>query len=109
VQNITFVDANSKADKEYDGGGAIFVRGGRFKAVNTRFFNNVCEDVGPDVGGGGIRVFDQYEDRPVYIVNSTFGGEEGLGNVCSNGGGISSLGVNWTIINSLFSHNRAIG
>ena len=32
-----------------------------------------------------------------------------LGNVCSNGGGVSSIGVSWTIINSLFSHNRAIG
>ncbi len=42
-------------------------------------------------------------------MNSTFGGAEGYGNTCSNGGGISSIGVSWTIINSLFSHNRAIG
>jgi hypothetical protein len=42
-------------------------------------------------------------------VNSTFGGEEGFGNQCSNGGGISSIGVSWTVVNSLFSHNRAIG
>jgi hypothetical protein len=42
-------------------------------------------------------------------VNSTFGGAEGFGNVCSNGGGLSSIGVSWTVINSLFSHNRAIG
>jgi hypothetical protein len=109
VQNITFIDANSKAESEYDGGGAIWVRGGRFKAVNTRFFNNVCHDEGPDVGGAGIRVFSQYEGLPVYVVNSTFGGAEGLGNVCANGGGISSIGVSWTIINSLFSYNRAIG
>ena len=33
----------------------------------------------------------------------------GYGNFGSNGGGISSIGVSWTIINSLFSHNRAIG
>ena len=31
------------------------------------------------------------------------------GNTCSNGGGVSSIGVSWTIINSLFSHNHAIG
>jgi hypothetical protein len=85
------------------------VRGGRFKAVNCCFFNNVCADTGPDVGGGAIRVFDQYEDLPVYIVNCTFGGREGYGNVGSNGGGISSIGVSWTIINSLFSYNSAIG
>jgi hypothetical protein len=46
---------------------------------------------------------------PVSIVNSTFGGAEGFGNFGSNGGGISSIGVSWTIINSLFSYNRAIG
>lgn len=109
VQNISFVDGNSKGEDEYDGGGAIWVRGGRFKAVNTRFFNNVCADDGPDVGGGAIRVFDQFEDQPVYVVNSTFGGQEGLGNICSNGGALSSIGVSWSIFNSYFSHNAAIG
>jgi len=106
VQNLTFVDGNAKAEEE--GGGAIFVRGGRFKVINSRFFNNVCHDVGPDVGGGAIRVLDQHEDRPVYVVNSTFGGE-GLGNVCSNGGALSSIGVSYTVINSAFTHNEAIG
>jgi hypothetical protein len=109
VQNITFIDASSKGDSEYDGGGAIWVRGGRFKLVNTRFFNNVCADTGPDVGGAAVRVFSQYQGQPVYVVNSTFGGDEGFGNSGSNGGGVSSIGVSWTIINSLFSHNSAIG
>jgi hypothetical protein len=109
VQNLTFIDANSKSETEYDGGGAIWVRGGRFKVVNCRFFNNVCADSGPDVGGAGIRVFSQYNGQPVYVVNTTFGGKDGFGNVCSNGGGISSIGVSWTIINSLFSYNQAIG
>jgi hypothetical protein len=109
VQNLTFIDGNSKNETEYDGGGAIWVRGGRFKVINCRFFNNVCADAGPDVGGAGIRVFSQYSGLPVYVVNSTFGGAEGYGNVCSNGGGISSIGVSWTVINSLFSYNRAIG
>jgi hypothetical protein len=109
VQNLTFIDANSKNETQYDGGGAIWVRGGRFKVVNCRFFNNTCADTGPDVGGAAVRVFSQYDDNPVYVVHSTFGGREDLGNVCSNGGGISSIGVSWTIINSLFTHNRAIG
>jgi len=106
VQNLTFVDGNAKSEKR--GGGAIFVRGGRLKVVNSRFFNNVCHDVGPDVGGGAVRVFDQYQDRPVYVVNSTFGGE-GVGNVCSNGGALSSIGVSYTVINSALTHNEAIG
>jgi hypothetical protein len=109
VQNLTFVDGNSKNEGEYDGGGAIWARGGRLRLVNTRFFGNVCADTGPDVGGAGVRVFDQFEDQPVYVVNSTFGGAEGYGNTCSNGGGISSIGVSWSIYNSLFSHNHAIG
>ncbi len=74
VQNITFANGNSTDEIEYDGGGAIWVRGGRFKAVNCRFFNNVCSDTGPDVGGAAVRVFSQYEGLPVYIVNCTFGG-----------------------------------
>lgn len=109
VQNITFADGNSTTETENNGGGAIWVRGGRFKAVNCRFFNNACDSLGPDVGGGAIRVFSQYNNLPVYIVNCTFGGAPGYGNFGSNGGAISSIGVSWTIINSLFSHNRAIG
>lgn len=109
IQNITFVDGNSKSESEFDGGGAIWVRGGRVKVLNSRFFNNVCADTGPDVGGAGLRVFSQYDGLPVYLVNTTFGGAEGYGNTCSNGSGISSIGTSWTIINSLFSHNQSIG
>lgn len=109
VQNLTFIKGNSKNESKYDGGGAIWVRGGRFKVVNCKFYNNVCASTGPDVGGGAIRVFSQYNNLPVYVVNSTFGGKEGLGNVGSNGGALSSIGVSWTIVNCLFSHNKAIG
>jgi hypothetical protein len=110
VQNITLMDGNSKADgmDAEGGGGAIWSRGGRFKLVNTRFFNNVCADTGPDVGGA-VRVFSQYQHQPAYVVNTTFGGADGFGNTCSNGGGISSIDVSWTIVNSLFSYNHAIG
>lgn len=109
VQNLTFANGNALGEVEYDGGGAIWTRGGRFRAVNCRFFNNRCAYEGPDVGGGAIRAFSQSEGRPVFLVNCTFGGEEGLGNVGANGGAISSIGVSWTIINCLFSHNEAVG
>jgi hypothetical protein len=109
VQNLTFSDGNSRSEPEYDGGGAIWVRGGRVKVINSRFFNNTCAEDGPDVGGAGLRVFSQYEQRPVYVVNTTFGGREGFGNRCSNGGGLSSIDVSWSIINSLFSYNEATG
>lgn len=109
VQNITFADGNSTAEGEYDGGGAIWVRGGQFKAVNCRFFNNVCAAKGPDVGGAALRVFSQYNNQPVLITNCTFGGGEAYANYGSNGGGISSIGVSWSIYNSLFSHNYCTG
>jgi hypothetical protein len=110
VQNLTFIDGNSTGlEPEPGGGGAIFVRGGRFKIVNSRFFGNVCDEVGPDVGGAAVRVRSQYEDRPVFVVNSTFGGNQKLGNRCSNGGGLSSIGVSFSVINSVFSHNEATG
>lgn len=108
LQNLTFVDGDATGE-EYDGGGAVFVRGGRLKVVNSRFFRNRCDENGPDVGGASLRVLSQYQGLPVYVVNSTFGGAPELGNRCSNGSGLSSIGVSWTVINSLFSHNEAIG
>ncbi len=114
VQNLTFVDGNSKGETtDGGGGGAIFARGGRLKIINSRFFNNVCDDTGPDVGGAAVRALNQSMGLPVYVVNSTFGGKDGLGrvlgNVCSNGGGLSSIGVSYTVLNSLFAFNQAIG
>jgi hypothetical protein len=109
LQNLTFVDGNSKNEEEYDGGGAVWVRGGRLKVINSRFFGNRCADTGPDVGGGALRVFSQFDGQPVYVVNSTFGGAQGLGNVCSNGGALSSIQVSWNVINSVLSHNQAAG
>ena len=109
VQNIRFIDGNSSAETEFDGGGAIWVRGGRFKVVNAAFENNVCADTGPDLGGAAMRVFSQYQGLPVFVVNSVFGGTTDKGNSCSNGGALSSIGVSYSIFNSLFSHNSAIG
>ena len=61
--------------------------------VNCRFFNNTCDSLGPDVGGGAVRAFSQYQNLPVYVVNCTFGGKDGYGNFGANGGAISSIGV----------------
>jgi hypothetical protein len=111
LQNLTFVDgavSGTNAAGAY-GGGAVFARGGRLKIVNSRFFRNQCDATGPDVGGGAVRALSQYNDLPVYVVNSTFGGRSDLGNFCSNGGALSSIGVSYSVINSLFTHNRAIG
>ena len=108
VQNLTFINGYTLGG-DPDGGGAIFVRGGRFKIVNCRFFNNRCDDQGPDVGGAAVRVLSQYDGQPVYVVESTFGGREDLGNIGANGGALSSIGVSFTLINSVMSYNEAIG
>jgi hypothetical protein len=112
VQNLTFIDGNASNESnvgEGGGGGAIFASGGRLKVVNCRFFNNACASLGPDVGGGAIRAFQQFQGLPVYVAHSTFGGADGYGNRGANGGAISSIGVSWSIYNSLFSYNRALG
>ena len=109
IQNLTFKNGNSKGDTTFEGGGAVWVRGGRFKIVNIKFENNVCTDTGPDVGGAAVRVLSQYQGLPVYVVNSTFGGSASTGSICSNGGGLSSIGVSFSVINSSFSYNKAIG
>lgn len=105
VQNLTFADGNSTGDRtEGGGGGAIFVRGGRLKVVNTRFVNNRCDGTGQDLGGAALRVLSQYENKPVYVVNSSF-----TGGTCANGAATSSIGVSWTVLNSVFRDNRAVG
>ncbi len=119
VQNITFVDGSAKGipdgTNNGGGGGAIHAQGGSLKVVHSRFFNNVCDDLGSDVGGGAIRKLDYLvapgagPARPVWIVNSTFGGKAGLGNSGANGGALSSIGVSWNILNTWLSENTAVG
>ncbi|MEU4818836.1 hypothetical protein AB0G03_24580 [Micromonospora aurantiaca] len=105
VQNLTFADGDATGDRtEGGGGGAIFVRGGRFTVINSRFVGNRCDRTGPDLGGAALRVLSQFENKPVYVVSSTF-----TGGVCANGGALSSIGVSWTVLNSVFRDNRAVG
>jgi hypothetical protein len=117
VQNITFEDGYNPSHQlpctanvpqcwygGVDGGGAIYVEGGTFKAVDSGFVDNQCYGYGPDLGGGAIRVLAQYQSQPVYITSDTF-----TGNSCSNGGALSSIDVSWDITNSVFTSNTAIG
>lgn len=105
MQNMRFTNGNSTGqDFDGGGGGAIFVRGGRVKIVNSTFVGNRCELRGPDIGGGAVRVLSQFRNRPVYVVGSRF-----VHNVASNGGALSSIGVSWTVLNSRFRANRAVG
>ena len=73
-------------------------------AVNSRFTGNRCYHYGPDLGGGAIRALAQYQNRPVYITRDTF-----TGNSCSNGAALSSISVQWQVLNSVLNGNKAIG
>jgi len=105
VQNLTFADGDATGST-YDGGGggAIFARGGRLKIVGSKFVGNRCDPRGPDLGGGAVRALSQHRDQPVSVAGSTF-----TNGVCSNGAALSSIGVSWSIFNSVFTGNRAIG
>jgi hypothetical protein len=110
IQNLTFTNGSSTGQTtDGGGGGAVFVRGGRVKVVSSRFTRNVCESTGPDVGGAALRVLSQSQGLPVYVTSSTFGGSANDGNSCSNGGALSSIGVSWVVLNSVISHNTAVG
>jgi len=102
---MAFVDGNSNGERfDGGGGGAVFDRGGRLAIVNSVFTGNRCEADGPDIGGGG--------GAGAVAVRRSSGGcraQPFSGNVCSNGGALSSIGVSWTVLNSRFSANRAIG
>lgn len=105
VQNMTFVNGFAPGSHdENGGGGAIFALGGRFSVINSVFDSNRCAATGPDVGGGALRVFQQYQNLPVEVIGSTF-----LNGECSNGGAISSIGVSWSITDSVFRNNRTTG
>ena len=105
VQNLTFEDGYSAVRQtatSFYGGGAIYAEGGQFKVVNSRFIGNRCFKTGPDLGGAAIRALAQWRNRPVYITSDTF-----RGGVCSNGGALSSIDVNWDVFNSLMVSNKA--
>ena len=105
VRQMRFADGNATGETtDGGGGGAIFVRGGRVKIIDSQFARNRCDRTGPDLGGGAVRVLDQYADRPVVVRRSSF-----TGGRCSNGSALSSIGVSWDVADSTFAGNRAVG
>jgi hypothetical protein len=100
LQNLTLADGSSSGD---DGGGAVYVRGGQVKVVNSRFLRNRCDTNGPDLGGAALRA-NQATKSPIYVVSSTFDGGS-----CANGGALSGLHVTFVVLNSVMTHNSATG
>jgi hypothetical protein len=58
--------------------------------------------LGQDYAGGAI--YTTNETQPALVIDSTFSGNSG-----SNGGALGSIGTSWTIVNSVFAANAAVG
>ena len=106
VQNLTFADGDSTGQTyEGGGGGAIFVRGGRLKIVGLDVRRQPLRPDRPRPRRrrrpGAVAV-----PRPAGVPSSAARSRRG---VCSNGAALSSIGVSWSIYNSVFTDNRAIG
>ncbi len=83
-------------------GGAIYVRDGNLRVIDARFTDNRAAPLGPDVGGGAIRMLGS--KHGLIVVGSTF-----RGNGASNGAAIGCLFSEMDLYNSVFEQNTATG
>ena len=99
VQNLTFADGDATGEKtEGGGGGAIFVRGGRFKVVELAGSSaTAATRTGPDLGGGRGPRAEPVHGLPVVRGEQHASGSA-AGRSCSNGGALSSIGVSWDVL-----------
>jgi len=83
-------------------GGAIYMRDGNLSVINSVFENDVAAPLGPDVGGGAIRMLGS--KHGIVVVGSTF-----KTNQASNGAAVGCLFSELDVYNSLFDGNTATG
>jgi|GEM_PF-736252 len=107
LQNIAFVDgvtSEGRGGAIYKQHGAEFPQKVSIKLVNCAFMNNRAPLDGSSQDDGGGAFYAELMNR-IEISNCVF--DNNLG---SNGGALYSLGSRQiTIVDSQFSHNRAIG
>jgi hypothetical protein len=108
VQNLILLDGDSTEQDSF-GGGAVFVNAGKLKVVHCLFMRNRA-DTGDWLGGGGaIRTINQPYGSHIYIVDSTFGGNDKAKNIGINGGALSGIRTWYVVLNSDISYNVANG
>jgi predicted outer membrane repeat protein len=98
LQRLSFVDCRTPTE-----GGAIRGQQDGFLTVIQCTFTN-CKTtavIGPDIGGGGIRLVNE---RRLVVSGSTFTDCDG-----PNGGAIDTIGTQITLINTTFSQCNATG
>ena len=110
LQNITLSGGRGSAGKgslhDILGGGAVYVRGGTFKAYNIKVIDSIQTNASgittQDLAGGAIYAFGLA--KPATIVNSIFENNSG-----ANGGALGGLFTSYKIVNNTFTGNKAIG
>lgn len=83
-------------------GGAIYVRDGNLTVIDSLFEDNTAAPLGPDVGGGAIRMLGS--KHGILVVGSTF-----RRNQASNGAAIGCLFSELDVYDSLVEDNTATG
>ncbi len=83
-------------------GGAIYVRDGNLTVIDALFEDNTAAPLGPDVGGGAIRMLGS--KHGLIVASSTF-----RNNQASNGGAIGCLFSELDVYDSLVENNTATG
>jgi hypothetical protein len=83
-------------------GGALRMNDGNLTVIDSIFTNNHAVLLGPDAGGGAIKI--SASKNGALIVGSTF-----TGNQASNAGAVGALFAALNIYNSLFTNNTALG
>jgi hypothetical protein len=110
LQNITLSGGRGSAGKgslhDVLGGGAVYVRGGTFKAYGVKVAGSVVSAAAgastQDVAGGAIYTFGLASTA--IIANSVF-----ENNSAANGGALGGLFTSYSVTNSNFSGNKATG
>jgi len=83
-------------------GGAIYMRDGNLTVIDSLFTNNQAALLGPDVGGGAIRMLGS--KHGIIVAGSTF-----RSNAASNGAAIGCLFSELDVYDSLIEENMATG
>ena len=82
-------------------GGALYVRNGTVRIIDSIFENNHAANLGPDTGGGAVYLLGC---KPAFIAGSTFRNNDG-----SNAGAVGALHTELNVLDSLFEDNAALG
>jgi hypothetical protein len=107
VQNLTFIDGDARARTTAAAPSSSAAAASRPSTPASS--TTCCADDGPTSAAGRSACSTSTWTSRSTSSRAPSAAPPRVGNVCANGGGLSSIGVSYTVLNSLFSHNHAIG